>query len=180
MNPDQLDKSDSEKSVVIEKRTLSPRMVRGFVPPMGAVRQESTMKFKAPKNYNPAVREPTIRTWLEKVDMYLEISHCPEEQWIGATAMLLEGVAMTWYNGIKQQVRSNVCADWADYTVFRDELLNVFEPMPEIERARTAIRNLRQMGRITGYIQKFRDLQFQIPDMSNLEGFSHFLAGLNP
>ena len=36
------------------------------------------------------------------------------------------------------------------------------------------------MGRVTGYIQKFRDLRFQIPDMSNPEAFSHFVAGLNP
>ena len=87
---------------------------------------------------------------------------------------------MTWYNGIKQQVRNNVRGDWANYAEFRDELLNEFEPISEIERARTSIRNLRQMGRVTGYIQKFRDLRFQIPDMSNLEAFSHFIAGLNP
>ena len=91
------------------------------------------MKFKAPRNYNPAVREPTIRTWLEKVDMYLDLSHCPDEQQIGAIAMLLEGAAMTWYNGIKQQVRNNVRADWANYAEFRNELLNAFEPMSEIE-----------------------------------------------
>ena len=106
--------------------------------------------------------------------MYLEFSHCPEEQRIGATAMPLEGAAMTWYNGIKQQVTSNVHADWANYTEFRDELLNAFEPMSEIGRARTAIRNLRKMGRITGYIQKFRDLQFQIPDMPNPEAILSF------
>ena len=52
--------------------------------------------------------------------------------------------------------------------------------MSEIERARTAIRNLRQMGCVTRYIQKFRDLRFQIPDMGNPEAYSHFIAGLNP
>ena len=50
VNTDQLDKSDSEQSVVIEKRTLSPMKVEGFVPPFRNVRQESTMKFKAPRN----------------------------------------------------------------------------------------------------------------------------------
>ena len=73
--------------------------------------RESTTKFKAPRNYNPAIREPTIRTWLEKVDMYLDLSNCPNEQRIGATAMLLEGAAMTWYNGVKQQVRTNSRTD---------------------------------------------------------------------
>ena len=175
---EQLNKSDSEQSVIIEKRTLSPRKVEGFVPRFH--QRESTMKFKAPRNYNPAIREPTIRTWLEKVDMYLDLSNCPNEQRIGATAMLLEGAAMTWYNGVKQQVRTNSRTDWANYDEFRRELLHAFEPMSEVERARNAVRNLRQMGRVTGYIQKFRDLRFQIPDMSNPEAFSHFVARLNP
>ena len=138
------------------------------------------MKFKAPKSYNPSNREPTIRTWLEKMDMYLDLSNCPEGQRIGAMAMLLEGAALTWYNGNRQQIRENSRVDWANYADFRNELLTAFEPMSEVERARAAIRNLRQMGRVTGYIQKFRDLRFQIPDMGNPEAYSHFVAGLNP
>ena len=180
-NPNQMKDSDSDGSIVIEKRDLSPTMVRGFVSPnVNANRNESTMKFKEPKNYNPLLREPTICTWFEKIDMYLELSNCPEGQRISVTAMLLEGAAMTWYNGNRQQIRENLCVEWANYTEFRMELLQAFEPMSEVERARTTIRNLRQMGRVTGYIQKFRDLRFQIPDMGNVEAFSHFVAGLNP
>ena len=110
--------------------------------------------------------------------MYLKLSNCPEGQRIDVTAMLLEGAAMTWHNGNRQQVRENLRAEWADYAKFRTELLRAFETMSEGERARTAIRNLLQMGRVTGYIQKFWDLRFQIPDMGNPEAFSHFVSSL--
>ena len=52
--------------------------------------------------------------------------------------------------------------------------------MYEVERTQASIRNLRQMGWVTGYIQKFRNLHFQIPEMDNAEPFSDFVSGLNP
>ena len=136
------------------------------------------MRFKSPKAFNPAFKEPTIRTWLEKLDLYFELSGCREDQRIPATAILLEGAAITWYNGIRRQVENGQRRNWDDYAEFREELITAFEPMSEVERARTAIRNLRQMGRVATYVQKFRDLRFRIPDMSQAEAFSHFMAGL--
>ena len=109
VHTDPMKASDSDESIVVEKCDSSPARVRGFAPPhFDAGQNESTMKFKSPKNYNPAFQEPTIRTWLEKMDMYLELSNCPEGQWIGATVMLLEGAAMMWYNGNKQQGKTCV------------------------------------------------------------------------
>ena len=57
------------------------------------------------------------------MEMYHELSTCPEGQRIGATAMLLEGATMTWYNGNRQQVRENLRAEWSDYAEFWTKLL---------------------------------------------------------
>ena len=59
----QINVPDSDESVIVGKRDLSPARLRGFAPPhVDGGRVESTMKFKAPKKYNPANMEPTIRT----------------------------------------------------------------------------------------------------------------------
>ena len=121
VNPYNTNLSDSEELAIVGKCDLSPPWVRGFTPPHVDIgRNELTMKFKAPKSYNPVNQEPTIRTWLENMEMYLKLSNCPEAQRIGAIAMLLEGAAMTWYNGKRQQVRENLRNDWDGNAQYHD------------------------------------------------------------
>ena len=45
--------------------------------------------------------------------------------------------------------------DWDD---FKAAMIATFEPVTEFEEARKALRALRQMGKVSAYIQKFQEL----------------------
>ena len=55
-----------------------------------------------------------------------------------------------------------------------------FESITENEQARQELRELRQTGRVDGYIAKFQELKNRLPTMMDEEAFSVYLTGLNP
>ena len=55
-----------------------------------------------------------------------------------------------------------------------------FEPVTKVEEARKQLRALRQAGRVAGYVQKFQELQYRLPGMTDEEAFHTFLSGLQP
>ena len=58
-------------------------------------------------------------------------------------------------------------------------MIVVFEPMTEMETARRQIIELRQIGRVLGYIQRFHTLRYKIPSMAEEEAHSLFLRRLD-
>ena len=42
------------------------------------------------------------------------------------------------------------------------------------------LRALRQTSRVTGYVQKFQELQYRLPRMIDEEAFHAFILGLQP
>ena len=50
--------------------------------------------------------------------------------------------------------------------------------MKETEEARKQLRALRHTGRVSGYIQKFQELQYRLPNIKAEEAFHAFLSGL--
>ena len=58
-------------------------------------------------------------------------------------------------------------------------MIVVFEPMTEMEVARRQIIELRQIGRVSGYIRQFCTLRYKIPSMTEEEAHSLFLRGLD-
>ena len=59
-------------------------------------------------------------------------------------------------------------------------MIHRFEPVTEVEEACKQLRALRQTSRIGGYIQKFQELQYRLPNMSAKEAFHAFLSRLTP
>ena len=53
-----------------------------------------------------------------------------------------------------------------------------FELVAEVEEARKQLRALRQTGRFVGYVQKFQELQYRLPRMTDEEAFHAFLSRL--
>ena len=100
--------------------------------------------------------------------------------WLDVVAMRVEGAASSWVNAVLQEIsegRRPVFRTWAQ---FRDAMVQRFEPVTEVEEARKQLRALRQTGRVAGYVQKFQELQYQLPGMTNEEAFHAFLSGLQP
>ena len=68
---------------------------------------------------------------------------------------------------------------WESWAQFRREMTAAFEPMIEREMARRQIIDLRQIGRVMGYIMKFRTLRYKIPNMTDDEAYTLFMRGLD-
>ena len=59
-------------------------------------------------------------------------------------------------------------------------MIAAFEPITADEEARRQLRTFTQTGRVSGYVTKFRELQYKLPEMTAAEAFSAFVAGLKP
>ena len=66
---------------------------------------------------------------------------------------------------------------WENFT---QAMIQQFEPIGEVEEARKQLRALRQTGRVGGYIQKFYELQYCLPNLSTKDAFHAFFFGFTP
>ena len=53
-----------------------------------------------------------------------------------------------------------------------------FEPVTKVEEARKQLRALIQTGQVAGYVQKFKELQYRLPRMTDEEAFHTFISRL--
>ena len=84
-----------------------------------------------------------------------------------------------WLNGETQHIETGARPYWATWAQFRQEMTAAFEPMTEKETVQRQIIELRQIGRVMGYITKFRTLRYKIPNMTDEEAFTLFVRGLD-
>ncbi|GMJ01033.1 hypothetical protein HRI_003772500 [Hibiscus trionum] len=63
---------------------------------------------------------------------------------------------------------------------FQTEFKNQFYPGDAEREARFKLRHLKQEGSIRDYVREFRELQLQIPDLSEKDALFHFMDGLKP
>ena len=59
-------------------------------------------------------------------------------------------------------------------------MIRAFEPTTDDAQARQQLAVLKQTGRISAYIQKFREVRGRIQDMSVQDEFAAFIRGLQP
>ena len=101
--------------------------------------------------------------------------------WLDVVAMRVEGVASSWVNAVLQEIsegRRPVFRTWAQ---FRDAMVQRFEPVTEVEEAHKQLQSIEaDRPSRTGYVQKFQELQYRLPGMTDEEAFHAFLSGLQP
>ena len=100
--------------------------------------------------------------------------------WLDVVAMRVEGAARSWVNAVLQDISKGHRPVFRTWAQFRDAMVQRFEPVNEVEEARKQLRALRQTGRVSGYVQKFRELQYWLPGMTDEEAFHTFISGLQP
>lgn len=137
------------------------------------------VKLDAPARFSGG-KIPGVRVWLTQMERYLRLSRANANDWLDMVAMRTDGAASAWINATFQEIdqgRRNPFASWSD---FKAAMVKAFEPITATEEARKQLRGLRQTHKASGYIAKFRELQYKLPDMTQEEAFSAFLAGLSP
>ena len=126
-----------------------------------------------------ASRQQNVRGWLTKMERYFRLMRYPADTWIEVVATRLTEAAEAWFNGESQRIETGARRAWRSWAAFSQEMIAAFEPMTEMEVARRQIIELRQTGRVSGYIQRFRTLRYKIPSMTEEEAHSLFLRGLD-
>ena len=137
------------------------------------------VKVDPPARYSGA-RVPGVRSWLTQMERWMVLRNYPVDKYVAVVANQTEGAAQAWINQVLQDIevgKRNPFDDWADFKV---AMCAAFEPVTATEESRRQLRNLRQTGRVRAYVQRFRELQYRLPGMSEEEAFSTFLAGLTP
>lgn len=142
--------------------------------PIGAM---GHMKIEPPARYS-GKGFPGVAQWLEEVESWLALSPCIPTQWVEITGTRLEKGASTWFMAEKARIRNGQRANWANWQEFRRELITTFAPQTDEEQARKSLKTLKQTGSVQNYLQRFRELQFRIPTMSETDIFSAFMDGL--
>ena len=112
---------------------------------------------------------------MTKMERYFRLMRYPADTWIEVVATRLTEAAEAWFNGKSQRIETGARQAWRSWAAFSQEMIATFEPMTEMEVARRQIIELRQTGRVLGYIQRFRTLRYKIPSMMEEEAHSLFL-----
>ena len=98
--------------------------------------------------------------------------------WLDVVAMRVEGVASSWVNAVPEDVAAGCRPVFHTWAQFKKAMVQRFELVTEVKEAQKQLRALRQTGRVAGYVQKFQDLQYRLPGMTDEEAFHAFLSRL--
>ena len=141
---------------------------------VGQLKLEGPTPFKGPGN------RPGATKWLEKVATWMELMRYPADEWILICSTRLEGHAASWFSAQRKAVREGERRNWLDFAEFSREFVKAFSPHDEEEAARRDLKELRQLGRVSGYTARFHELCCRIPGMSEKDKFSAYFLGLVP
>ena len=112
------------------------------------------------------------------MDRYFKLMLYPVDTWIDVVATRLIDITKAWLNGESQQIDTGIRQEWRSGAYFHQEMVSTFESTTKTKIARRQIIKLRQISRVSGYIQRFHTLRYNIPGMIEEEAFTLFLCGL--
>ena len=124
-----------------------------------------------------ASRQQNVRGWLTKMERYFRLMRYPANMWIEVVATCPTEATEVWFNSESQRIEIGARRAWRSWAAFSQEMIATFEPMTEMETARRQIIELRQTGRVSGYIQHFYTLRYKMLSMIEEEAHSLFLRG---
>lgn len=166
------------KTTIMEMKLPVPGTSLGTGLP-AVERRIGELRLEGPPRFN-GTRKPGVRTWLVEIERWMRLMRYDEVDYVDIVGTRLEGPASSWLNGEQQRIARGARPNFRDWTSFKAELVAAFEPTTEEEAARAQIMSLKQTGRVAGYLQKFRDLKYKIPGMTDAEAYALFVNGLQP
>ena len=114
------------------------------------------------------------------MERYLRLTRMPATDYFDYVATRLVKSASSWMNSRLLAIEKGDLANWTSWDDLKADMIASFEPVTSEEQARKQLRSLTQTGRVSGYVTRFRELQYKLPEMTRGEAFSAFLAGLQP
>jgi len=136
-------------------------------------RDQGKLKCPTPSNYDGS-RRINVVSWLFEVEQYFDATHVTRGRTAYA-AMLLKGHAQIWW--MAKKTNNDHPRRWEQ---FKRALTRQFQSIDANRKARDRLGELKQTNSVENYITDFTTLAFQTTDMSEVERFHAFRAGLKP
>ena len=118
---------------------------------MGAPLGIGQLNLEGPARHSGG-RKSSVRAWLVEVERWMSLMRYPPADWVDIAATWLDGAVSTWIERELQRARRQHRAAWPTWEAFTNAMARAFEPATVVEEARQHILNLRQTGRVTGYV----------------------------
>lgn len=135
-----------------------------------------TRRAREPEVFNGERDSITVNSWIYSVELYfnlVKIDNTQEKLLVGLS--LLRNDAQLWYSQMMAFDSEHAPQDWEE---FKAALRNEFIPVDALARARDRMAGLTQVSNVTSYINEFRRLLLQIPDMTPGVAQDKFVRGL--
>ena len=118
------------------------------------------------------------------MDPYFKYAHVHEDDRVDHGVILLRDAAESWWRShvvsTTDPQGSPTDGRLVTWAAFANCLKDVFTPIPEKERARSRLYDLKQTGSVQAYTALFREVTFVLDDLSPSEAFSLYKRGLKP
>lgn len=150
----------------------------GDAPPMvNALSGTPNIRVREPEVYNGERTVIAIQGWLNSLELYYKLTKMEDAQTQLYYALsLLREDAQLWFNQLPG-VREGVIS-FQTFAAFKEALLAEFVPVHAVLSARDDLWELSQTGTVRDYINSFRRLRLQIPDLSDGDALDRFVHGL--
>lgn len=135
-----------------------------------------TRKVREPDVFNGERDAIVLEAWIYSLELYfslVKIDNTQEKLLVGLS--LLRNDAQLWYSQMSAFDSEHTPQDWDE---LKAALRNEFIPIDAIAKARDGMANLVQVSNVTSYINSFRRLLLQIPDMTPGVAQDKFIRGL--
>ena len=115
------------------------------------------MKLEAPPRFNG--KRPKVHEWLIDIRCWMRLMRYSPADWIDIVATRCKGAASAWMNSTMQEINSGRRPAFV-WSKLCDAFAAAFESVIDNKEMRWHLRNLKQTGCATGYVQQFKELQF--------------------
>ncbi|OAD01612.1 CCHC-type zinc finger transcription factor [Mucor lusitanicus CBS 277.49] len=137
-----------------------------------------TRKVREPDVFNDERDAIVLEAWIYSLELLyffslVKIDNTQEKLLVGLS--LLRNDAQLWYSQMSAFDSEHTPQDWDE---LKAALRNEFIPIDAIAKARDGMANLVQVSNVTSYINAFRRLLLQIPDMTPGVAQDKFVRGL--
>lgn len=134
-------------------------------------------KVREPETFNGERNALKVESWINSMDLYFQLIKLAhgQDQLLYALS-LLRGDAQLWYAQMKVYDTDELPQEWND---LKKLLRKEFIPINAVIQARDKLASLVQTDSVSSYINEFRRLKLQIPDLSQGDALDRFVRGLN-
>ena len=178
--------ADSTDNLVLALNLASPSQPPEPRPVI--VENSPEHRFNGGRNFVPPEYTPRDAIgptqWLYHMDLFFEYAKVPESEKVISGVMRLQDAATSWW---KTHVLSTINEDGTPtagriltWTDFATGLRKQFTPISEKKIVRGKLYSLKQTGSVQAYTSAFRELQFHLADVLELEAYTLYERGLKP